>query len=524
MFYNSVSFAPVPITVDKKLPMPPIYAALGMAASYYGYPLFISGSWGLYLPVVILLLFTAAISFIGVLRLYLRLSFSAFHAHALCSKFGVLIVAAAVGFSLGLAARSNVTGPVTTGIPAERVIAVSGYLLEDPRSLRSGSGMGTLELRECSGVGGVRASASGNLTVFFPAESIPRLKDFGRGCEIYADGTLSYGSRGPVFNATSVHVIKPAPPLQRFRTGLRVTLLDKFQNHQDARYGDGGAPVWGGFASAMLLGMRDDLDADFSAAFFHSGCAYILALSGMHLAVISGVLAFLLKRPLGIRRASLAGAIFIAFYIFIAGSQPSLVRAGIMYMIGVFAIWGLLRKNVLSFLGMAFIIQLLFQSGTGLSLSFMLSYLALGGMLTLGDTFHSLFRGRLPEVPGRLLSASLGAFIATAPIVVFYFGSLKPIGIAAGLFVAPLASLFMVLALAALASAFLPFPLWSVFDIALTSLYRVLDFIVSLAARVPGVPFSNPVPVLIFSGLLWLFILFVKKRDDLYRNSVASFS
>jgi len=393
-------------------------------------------------------------------------------------------------------------------------------LLEDPRSLQSGAGLGTLALRECAGEGGLRASARGNLTVFFPAESIPRLREFGRGCVIYADGTLSHGSRGPVFRAESVHIVKPAAGIEQYRTGLRMTLLEKFQNRQDMR---DDAPVWGGFASAMLLGMRDDLEAEFSRAFFNSGCAYLLALSGMHLAIISGVLAFLIRRPLGIRRASAVGALFIIFYVFIAGAQPSLVRAGIMYLIGTVAVWGLLRKKVLSLLGMAFVIQLVFQSGTGLSLSFMLSYLALAGMLTLGEAFHGLLRGRLPEILNRPLSASLGAFIATAPLVVSIFGSLKPIGIAAGLLLAPLSSLFMVVALAALAAAFLPLPLWSVFDFALTWLYRLLEFIVTLAGQVPGLSLSNTVPVLIVSGLVWLVVLLAKKRDDVCRNSVASF-
>jgi competence protein ComEC len=172
---------------------------------------------------------------------------------------------------------------------------------------------------------------------------------------------------------------------------------------------------------------------------------------------------------------------------------------------------------------MALIIQLLFQSETGISLSFILSYLALGGMLTLGDTLRTLFKGRLPDFFARGLSASLGAFIATAPVVVLFFGTLKPIGILAGLLIAPLASLFMILALAALVAAFLPFPLWDILDLILSGFYRFLEFVVSLAGQVPGFKLSNPVPVLVVSILLWLFVLFIKKQDDIRRNSVASF-
>ena len=502
---------------------PVVFAAMGMAAAYYSYPFLSAAAGGLHLLFAVLFLLVAAISFVRTLRFYPRAASPAgVAAPALFSRAGILLVAVAVGFALGIASRQSVTGAAQTGLPHERVTAVSGILRQDPRSLQTGSGFGSLQLTEVSGAGGIRACARGNLTVFFPADTIPRLKEFGRGSEIYADGVLTHGVRGPVFRATSVHVVKPAPPLQQFRTGLRLTLLETFTARQDSRYGTGQGPVWGALASALLLGVRDDLDTEFSAAFFNSGTSYILALSGMHLAIISGILAFFIRRPLGVRRASLVGALFIVFYVFVAGPQPSLVRSAIMYIIGTFALWTLLKKKILAVLSMAFIIQLTVQSETGLSLSFILSYVALAGMVTLGAAFHGLFRGRLPEIINKGVSASLGAFISTAAVVAVYFGSLRPIGIIAGLVVALLCTLFMAAALAALAAAFSPLPLWGIFDFALTWIYRSIDFTVSLAARVPSIPVSNPVPVLIFSSLLCILVLAIKKRDDAYRNNIAA--
>jgi len=513
----------VPLPHPKPLLKPPVYAALGMAASYYAYPFLSSLSFGGFLFWSTLFFFALIIALLKVLCTFplgKSLSPSAF----LCLKrLSIIVAAAAIGFSLGFAARKTVTSHVETGIMHERITAVSGTLYQDPRTLFSGAGLGVLRLSECYGEDGLRVSSSGNLSVFFPAESVPHIKEFGRGCFIYAEGTFTNTNRGTVFRADSVHLVTQAPPIQQFRTGLRLTLTEKLQNRSAAVNADYALPVWGGFAQAMLLGARDDLTEEFSQAFFNSGCSYILALSGMHLAIISAVLSFLIRRPLGIRGASLAGALFIIFYVFIAGSQASLVRAAIMYLIGTFAIWGFFKKCVLSVLSMAFIIQLMFQSHSGITLSFILSYLALAGMITLGQTFFSLFSGRLPEIIARGLSASLGAFIATAPIVALVFGSLKPVGIIAGLVIAPLASLFLVLSLAALATAFLPVPLWNIFDFSLSLLYRLLEFVVSSAGYVPGITVHSPVPVLFISAFLWLFVLFIKKQDDVYRSSLASF-
>jgi len=513
------------IPPKRKLPAPPVSAALGMAVAYYAYPAFSVLNIGSRMAALILFfvffIFTVIISFFRVLR------FPFSEASSRVSKLSILVTAAAVGFSLGIASRLNVTSQVQMGLPNESVAAISGVLLDDPRSLNGGSGLGALMLRECGAGGGLRASARGNITVFFPAESIPRLREFGRGCEIYVEGRLSSGSMGVLFNASSVHIMKPAPAPEQFRTALRMTLLDRFRSHWQSHWQSSGQsqgqnpPVWGALASALLLGMRDDLNVDLSAEFRNSGCAHILALSGMHLAILSGVLAFLLRRPLGIRWATVAGAAFVVFYVFVAGSQPSLVRAAIMYLIAAFALWGFLKGEPFSLLCMAFIIQLLFQSNSGISISFILSYLALTGILTMGGTFQSLFRGRLPPVISGSLSASLGAFIVTAPVVVFFFGSLRPIGIIAGLAVVPISSLFIVLSLAALAASFIPVPLFAVFDFILTLVYRLMEFIVTLAGKVPGFSSSTPLPALVFSILFWLILLFVHRRDISYRNRIA---
>ena len=533
---------PVPIKRAEKLPIPAVQAALGMATSYYLYPVLFSIPPGQYLLLLLMFLLTAALCLFRVLRFPLKsvnngdTNGSSGKIPHRIAKIAILTAAAAVGFFLGIAARRAVPGPAVTGIQPERISSVSGILREDPRTLQGGSGLGILDLRECGGAGGLRATASGSLTVFFPAESIPRLREFGRGSEIYTEGTFvnSADGRGALFRANSVHIVKPAPAPEQFRTGLRMTLIESFQNRRgitggespahDAKAPIREAPVWAGLSSALLLGVRDDLDVTLSAGFRNSGCSHILALSGMHLAIISGILAFLLRKPLGVRWASLAGAVFIVCYVFFTGSQPSLVRAAIMYLIGTAAVWGLLNTKPLPLLCMAFIIQNLFQSESGVSVSFILSYLALFGILTLGESIRSLFRGRLPEIINGGISASLGAFIVTAPVVVFYFNSLRPIGIIAGLFLAPLSSLFMILSLAALVLGFLPLPLWNILDFLLGWLYRFIELLVSLAGRLPGLTFTSPVPVLIFTVVFWTAVLFLQNRDYRYRNSIAAFN
>ena len=513
---------PIRILFKNSAPAPVVYAALGAAASFYGYPLIISvTNWGNLLLVFVCLVIAAA----SFLRVLANSSFLFLpekdknEIPAIIPKINLVLLACVTGICLGLSARAGIAA-VNIPLPLSGVNTLTGILQDDPRAFNDGRGMGSLQLSRASNIDGVQASAKGNVTVFFPVPAIPRLKEFGRGSEIHVEGNLIFTDRGYLFRASQVHILKPAPVPEQFRTGFRTMVMEKFGILQDD---ETIPPVWAGLASAMLLGIRDDLDTGLTSSFNSAGCSHVLSLSGMHLAVLSGIIVLVLRLFLGVRPASAIGAIFIVIYIFLAGSQPSLVRSGIIYLLGTISLWGYLKKNPLSLLAMAFLVQLVFQSESGLTVSFLLSYLAMAGILVSGQSFYEMLRGRIPDIILAGLSASIGAFIATAGITAFYFGELHPVGILAGLFIMPLASLFMVLAFGSLILICIIPVLFGPINFILTTVYRLLEFLVTLAGKTPGIKTPSFMPVLIISVFIIALLEFLKYRDSNYRRSIASF-
>ncbi|MDR2135035.1 MAG: ComEC/Rec2 family competence protein [Treponema sp.] len=431
--------------------------------------------------------------------------------------------ACAAGLVLGAAVAGRIPGPPDPGLPSGRVGALEGVLLEDPRKIAGGNGMARLELGRAWAFGGaaiggagVRSSARGRVTVLFPGGRLDDLKEFGRNCTVYLEGGFlppRPGESGPgMFRAAGVHVVSPAPPLERFRTGLRQNLVARLSRPDNQS--------WGSLSLALLLGVRDNLDSDFARSYRDAGVSHVLALSGMHLAVLSALIAFLFKRLLGSRGAALIGALFILAYVFLVGSQPSLDRAAIMYLLGALALVCFLARNPVSLLNLAFIVQILRQPESGVAVSFILSYLALWGILHLGVKIAVLFRGRLPPALLEGLSASLGAFIATAWVSAANFGALQPAGIVAGLVIVPLTSLFMVGTVGYLAlDPLLPF-LARPLGLGLSALYKTLDALVGLSAGFPGialgsagsVEISSWLPVLGLSLLLAGLVVFFSRR------------
>jgi len=194
-----------------------------------------------------------------------------------------------------------------------------------------------------------------------------------------------------------------------------------------------------------------------------------------------------------------------------------------MYLLGVIAILGILKRDMLSLLCMAFLLQIIVTPASGFSLSFILSYLALAGILVIGRAINGAFMGKIPVLLLQPLSASLGAFIATAGVSAWAFNDLRPVGILAGLVLAPLATVFMVLSIAWLGLD-LVFPvLSSLLGKVLFLLYWLMEKIAMLAAAVPGVR-ANPFFVIILSLLITVTILWLYRRRRIIAGQLEPFA
>lgn len=419
-------------------------------------------------------------------------------------------IALFLGFNLGLGA--GVPQPVRLGLLENQITGLYGILQEDPRTLSYGGGIGRILLQNVSGRAGLRASAGGSIPAVFLEGSIPRLKEFGRGSTVYVEGAVFSSEQGLRFRVHAVHILEPSPALERFRTRVRLYLIQRFS-----------AASWGGLALALLLGVRDTLDSVLAQAYQAAGCSHILALSGMHLAIIAGGIGFLLKKLLGIKAAGIISAVCILGYGYLAGNLPSLHRAVIMYILGTLAVLEVLPKQPVSLFALTFLIQLCLQPESGRGISCILSYLSLGGILFIGKAIHDCICGTLPETIAQPLSASLGAFIAAAGATAAFFGVLRPIGILAGLIVMPLTTLFMVCALILLVlDGILPCitPFLEVF---LSFIYAILKQLISLGALVPGISVDDPVPVLASALGLSAVCIAVWVRQHLLRRKFVPF-
>ncbi|MBU6401082.1 MAG: ComEC/Rec2 family competence protein [Verrucomicrobia bacterium] len=223
---------------------------------------------------------------------------------------------------------------------------------------------------------------------------------------------------------------------------------------------------------AMTLGWTTALTGEVSQPFMCTGTMHIFAISGLHIALIAGMLVNVLRLVRVSRGAcGLLVVPFIWFYTGATGWQPSAIRSTIMMTV-IIAGWALKRpSDLLNSLAAAGLIILLWQPQQLFQASFQLSFFVVLSMALLLPPFESLLCRCLrpdpllpPELrprwqrwlepPVRLLAASfatsLAAWIGSLPLIAYYFHLVTPISLAANLVIVPLSSLALMCNLASL--------------------------------------------------------------------------
>jgi competence protein ComEC len=218
-------------------------------------------------------------------------------------------------------------------------------------------------------------------------------------------------------------------------------------------------------AQGILLGLRANIPSDISGDFTRSGMMHLLAISGLNLTLISGLLISLLIRLLGRRHYIYVwvagGAIW--FYVLLCGASPSVVRAGAMATVFLAAELAGRQKNGGPALFFAGAVMALFNPGVLRDVSFQLSFLAMFGLIYICPFLRRLVKRLTEHIPEQMfrhgllyvidnLLVSLGAMLAILPVLAVNFGSLSLAGPVATVLASPLLPLIIVFSLAVAAA------------------------------------------------------------------------
>jgi competence protein ComEC len=242
----------------------------------------------------------------------------------------------------------------------------------------------------------------------------------------------------------------------------------------------------GGLFLALASGASEYTNSNLASMFKGAGLAHVLALSGMHLSIFSGLTQAFTKKS-GKRISDILSVVMVCAFVWFAGFTPSLRRALIFFLLRLFAKRAGKGSGMTEILAATFFIHFFIAPEELLAVSFILSYAGLAGILVLAPLVNRLF-ARIPYCYGASgVSASAGALLATSPVTVLFWGTFTPISIISSSVISPLITVFMVTGLVCAAASFLlPFFLFPLGGL-MNAVYQVIVFFVGIFAKVPPI-------------------------------------
>ncbi len=207
-------------------------------------------------------------------------------------------------------------------------------------------------------------------------------------------------------------------------------------------------------ASALVLGYKAHLTPELKNAYSETGAIHVLAVSGLHVGIISAILLmFLHLLPFkGVTWNWLKFALlFIGIWSFalLTGLPPSVKRAAIMFTclnIGLIIQRDINRYNTMAIA--AFIILLLNPYAL-FDVGFQFSFLAIIGILFFANRLLQIWspKSRWLYEAWNLLVISFSAQLAVFPLILYYFHQIPTYFWLSSLFVVPFAGLLMKLSI-----------------------------------------------------------------------------
>jgi len=226
-----------------------------------------------------------------------------------------------------------------------------------------------------------------------------------------------------------------------------------------------------GIISAMTLGIKSGVSSDILNIFNKTGTRHIIAVSGLHIAVVSMVLMHVLI-AIGFKRGcsfyfSIAG---IAFFVFLIGFPSSAVRAAVMGGLVLSAVKiGRLYNAVNAVVFAAALMLLLDPNLLKYDTGFQLSFLAVLGIICIFPRLDNMMKKCHDFLNIKtLFLITVSAQVAILPIIISSFGKFSLMSVFANILVMPFVPVvmtggFLIMAVGMInlhAAQILSFPIW----------------------------------------------------------------
>jgi competence protein ComEC len=204
-----------------------------------------------------------------------------------------------------------------------------------------------------------------------------------------------------------------------------------------------------GIAEALLIGYTNDLDKDIIQAYSNTGVVHIIAISGMHLGLIYGLLFWLFPKLPFIKRAKWLQAVLILTFLWLfsllTGGAASVIRSAVMFTFITGGKFFFKQSSIYNSLAASAFVMLCYNPYYLWDVGFQLSYLAVIGIIIFQRPIYNCLyiKNKWIDIVWQAVSLTTAAQILTFPICIYYFHQFPVLFLVANLIAVPLSTVIL---------------------------------------------------------------------------------
>jgi len=258
--------------------------------------------------------------------------------------------------------------------------------------------------------------------------------------------------------------------------------------------------------SAIILGSRRGIPQDLYDKFAAAGAAHLIAISGLHITIITAILMTLLSSLyISRKHAFYLITMMLIVYLVIIGFPASAVRASIMAWMMMLAYQiGRLNTSSRALVFVATLMILINPKILRDDIGFQLSFLAVLGIIYFSPTFEKWFE-KLPNTLGikSILIMTFAAQVMTLPVVLYNFGRLSIISPITNILLLPVLPYLMIVSFITLITSLLSSLnfFWWVPWLFLTYIIKMIDLLAKVPLASVDFKISGVIVIALFVGI-----------------------
>ncbi|KAA6334913.1 hypothetical protein EZS27_016805 [termite gut metagenome] len=278
--------------------------------------------------------------------------------------------------------------------------------------------------------------------------------------------------------------------------------------------------------SALTVGYKEELSEEIRKSYSVSGASHVLALSGLHIGLLYGLLLFFLKRrpfnTVGVKIFRIAIILTTLWgFAFVTGLSPSVVRSVLMFSLFAFSEFKTGKYISMNTLAAAALLMLLYNPCWIFDVGFQLSFCAVAAILLIYSPLYRMWKvnNRIIRYFWGIVTVSLAAQTGVTPLILLYFSRFSTYFLLTNLFVIVLVTGIMYAAVAMLIVS--SFPTISCFATTIVEkLIKTLNFTVRRMEQLPFASIDNvqihPLEALSFYLIIMLCLCYLQFRKAKY--------